>query len=133
MYEELIDLTSNFLVIFRNVTKKHSITLSQGFIILNIDIQGSSMTALSSKLGLDASTMTRNIEKLEKKQLVYRQRLTSDARIINVYLTVSGKKLNETIKYNLQEILNEGVLDKKEITNKLHGLIWDLEKINHIQ
>tara|TARA_B100000131_G_scaffold261774_1_gene258010 strand:+ start:922 stop:1323 length:402 start_codon:yes stop_codon:yes gene_type:complete len=133
MYEELIDLTSNFLVIFRNVTKKHSITLSQGFIILNIDIQGSSMTALSSKLGLDASTMTRNIEKLEKKQLVYRQRLTSDARIINVYLTVSGKKLNETIRYNLQEILNEGVLDKKEITNKLHGLIWDLEKINHIQ
>jgi len=133
MYEELIDLTSNFLVIFRNVTKKHSITLSQGFIILNIDIQGSSMTALSSKLGLDASTMTRNIEKLEKKQLVYRQRLTSDARIINVYLTVSGKKLNEIIRYNLQEILNEGVLDKKEITNKLHGLIWDLEKINHIQ
>jgi len=133
MYEELIDLTSNFLVIFRNVTKKHSITPSQGFIILNIDIQGSSMTTLSSKLGLDASTMTRNIEKLEKKQLVYRQRLTSDARIINVYLTVSGKKLNEIIRYNLQEILNEGVLDKKEITNKLHGLIWDLEKINHIQ
>ena len=132
MYEELIDLTSNFLVIFRNVTKKHSITPSQGFIILNIDIQGSSMPALSSKLGLDASTMTRNIEKLEKKQLVYRERLTSDARVVNVYLTKSGQKLNRVIKEDLQIILRDKVTDKTELTNKLHGLIWDLEKINYI-
>ena len=133
MYEELIDLTSNFLVILRNIAKKHSITSSQSFIILTIDIQGTSMTILSSKLGLDASTMTRNIEKLEKKHLVYRERLTSDARIINVYLTGAGKKLNKLLKKDFEDILNKGVSDKKETVGKLHGLIWDLEKINHIQ
>ncbi len=133
MYEELIDLTSSFLVILRSVAKKHSITSSQGFIILAVDIDGTSMTSLSKKLGLDASTMTRNIEKLEKKQLVYRQRLTSDARVINVYLTGSGKKLNEMLRQDLDSILSNRVSDKTEITNKLHGLIWDLEKINHIQ
>ena len=133
MYEELIDLTSNFLVILRNIAKKHSITSSQSFIVLTIDIQGTSMTALSSKLGLDASTMTRNIEKLEKKHLVYRERLTSDARIINVYLTESGKKLNKLLKKDFEGILNKGVSNKKEIVGQLHGLIWDLEKINHIQ
>ena len=133
MYEELIDLTSSFLVIFRNIAKKHSITSSQSFIILAVDIHGTSMTSLSNKLGLDASTMTRNIEKLEKRQLVYRQRLTSDARVINVYLTGSGKKLSELLRENLHKALNNRVSDKTEITNKLQGLIWDLEKINHIE
>ena len=92
MFEELIDLTSSFLVGFRNITKRHSLTSSQGLIIMTIDIDGSSMTFLSKKMGLDASTMTRNIEKLEKKQLVFRQRLSSDARVINVYLTELGKR-----------------------------------------
>ena len=36
--------------------------------------------------------MTRNIEKLRRKQLVFRQRLSSDARVINVYLTELGEK-----------------------------------------
>mgnify|MGYP001156880989 CR=1 FL=1 len=132
MYEELIDLTSSFLVIFRNIAKKHSITSSQGFILLTIDSRGTSMMGVSNKLGLDASTMTRNIEKLEKKQLVYRERLTSDARVVNVYLTKSGQKLNRVIKEDLQIILRDKVTDKTELTNKLHGLIWDLEKINYI-
>ena len=132
MYEELIDLTSSFLVILRSVAKKHSITSSQGFILLTIDSRGTSMMGVSNKLGLDASTMTRNIEKLEKKQLVYRERLTSDARVVNVYLTKSGQKLNRVIKEDLQIILRDKVSDKTELTNKLHGLIWDLEKINYI-
>jgi DNA-binding MarR family transcriptional regulator len=133
MFEELIDLTSSFLVIFRNITKKHLITPSQGFIILAVDMQGSPMTVLSKKMGLDASTMTRNIEKLEKNQLVFRQRLSSDARIINVYLTESGKRLGGLLRHDLEQRLNHRISDKTEIADKLHGLIWDLEKINNIE
>ena len=40
MFEELIDLTSSFLVGFRNITKTHSLTSSQGLIIMTIDIDG---------------------------------------------------------------------------------------------
>tara|TARA_X000001036_G_scaffold369973_1_gene356268 strand:- start:185 stop:586 length:402 start_codon:yes stop_codon:yes gene_type:complete len=133
MYEELIELTSNFLVIFRNITKKHLITPSQGFIILSIDIQGSPMMVLSKKMGLDASTMTRNIEKLEKKQLVFRQRRSSDARVVNVYLTASGKRLSGFLKLELGQHFKDKISDKTEIADKLHGLIWDLEKINNIK
>ena len=132
MYEELIDLTSSFLVIFRNIAKKHLITLSQGFVILTVDMYGTPMTVLSKKMGLDASTMTRNIEKLEKKQLVFRERVSSDARIINVYLTESGKRLNKSLRGDLDQSLNDKISHKTEIEDKLHGLIWDLEKINNI-
>tara|TARA_Y100000746_G_C15079394_1_gene275385 strand:- start:47 stop:448 length:402 start_codon:yes stop_codon:yes gene_type:complete len=133
MYEELIEITSNFLVIFRNVVKKHSVTPSQGFIIISIDIEGSPMTLLSKKMGLDASTMTRNIEKLEKKQLVFRQRMSSDARIVNVYLTELGKRLSISLNNDLKNYLKNKISNKVEISDKLHGLIWDLEKINNIK
>ena len=67
MYEELFNLTTNFIVLFRKNVKKYNISLSQGLILLSIGAQKKSMTYLSKKLGLDPSTMTRNISKLEKK------------------------------------------------------------------
>lgn len=133
MFEELIDLTSSFLVGFRNITKTHSLTSSQGLIIMTIDIDGSSMTFLSKKMGLDASTMTRNIEKLEKKQLVFRQRLSSDARVINVYLTELGKRTYKSLKEELDIYFGDKITNRSEVSDKLQGLIWDLEKINNIK
>ena len=66
MFEELLDLTSTFSSIFRKIAKNKKISLSQAFILLLIDSQGSSMSRLAYQIGLDNSTMTRNIEKLEK-------------------------------------------------------------------
>jgi len=100
---------------------------------MTIDIDGSSMTFLSKKLGLDASTMTRNIEKLEKKQLVFRQRLSSDARVINVYLTELGKRTYKSLKEELDIYFGDKITNRSEVSDKLQGLIWDLEKINNIK
>jgi len=133
MFEELIDLTTSFLVGFRNIVKSHSLTSSQGFIIMAVDVGGTPMTSLSKKMGLDASTMTRNIEKLEKKQLVFRQRLSSDARIVNVYLTELGKTTHKTLSEELGIYFGKKITNRAEISDKLHGLIWDLEKINNIK
>ena len=133
MFEELIDLTTSFLVGFRNIVKRHSLTSSQGFIIMAVDIGGTPMTSLSKKMGLDASTMTRNIEKLEKKQLVFRQRLSSDARIVNVHITELGKRTHKILSKELGIYFGKKITNRSEISNKLHGLIWDLEKINNIK
>ena len=100
---------------------------------MTIDIDGSSMTFLSKKMGLDASTMTRNIEKLEKKQLVFRQRLSSDARVINVYLTELGKRTYKELKEELDIYFGDKITNRSEVSDKLQGLIWDLEKINNIK
>ena len=91
------------------------------------------MTFLSKKMGLDASTMTRNIEKLEKKQLVFRQRLSSDARVINVYLTELGKRTYKSLKEELDIYFGDKITNRSEVSDKLQGLIWDLEKINNIK
>ena len=69
MFEELLDLTSTFTSIFRKISKNHEISLSQGLILLLVDNEGSPMSHLAYQVGLDASTMTRNIEKLENEQL----------------------------------------------------------------
>tara|TARA_Y100000768_G_scaffold219083_1_gene165161 strand:+ start:5846 stop:6247 length:402 start_codon:yes stop_codon:yes gene_type:complete len=131
MFEELIDLTTTFLVGFRNTAKKHSLTSSQGFVIMAVAIDGTPMTSLSKKMGLDASTMTRNVEKLEKKQLVFRQRLSSDARVVNVHLTELGKRTHKSLREELTIYFDNKITNRAEVADKLHGLIWDIEKINN--
>ena len=131
MYEELIDLTSNFLVIFRNIAKKHAITSSQGLIMLMIDIQGISMTLLSCKLGLDASTMTRNIQRIEKKQLITRVPNLNDKRSIKLLLSSRGKSiasnLNQNMSDSVQKILDKYDFDTaNQIVNNLESLGWNL-------
>ena len=62
MFEELLDLTSTFTSIFRKIAKNKKISLSQGFILLLINSQGSPMSLLADQIGLD------NIEDLIKKR-----------------------------------------------------------------
>ncbi len=58
---------------------------------------GCSPTGLAEDCGLDASTITGLLTRLEKKELVERRHSEDDRRGVEVYLTAQGKKLWEPI------------------------------------
>ena len=64
--EFVISLVSDYNAIIRAAAMSLNFTTSQAFHILSIPFDGISMSNLSQRLGLDASTLTRNIKKLEK-------------------------------------------------------------------
>ena len=68
--ELLLDLTVHYNALIRRSASQLGITISQALHLLSVPHDGISMSHLSHKLGLDASTLTRNIQKLEKMDLI---------------------------------------------------------------
>ena len=125
--ELLIDLASGTNAIIRYRASKFNLTTSQALHLLSIPFDGIPMSGLAYKLGLDNSTLTRNIQKLEKLDLVIRKSDTYDRRIQRVVLTAHGIDLIESFEEYLID-QNQVVLDMIDLDAQEHLLIG-LEKL----
>ena len=70
MVENLSDISLHYFALIRKLSSKFELTLSQALILLYIPFDGITISNLSQKLGIDISTMTRNIQRIERKQLI---------------------------------------------------------------
>ena len=133
--ELLTDLSIHFNGIVRRSSSRLNLTTSQAYLLLSIPPDGIPMSELASKLELDNSTLTRNIQKLETAELVIRQGDTYDKRVYKVFITPSGENtINE-----LEALLNEtslAIADKLDLdvqnalVEVLEKLVWSLDCIS---
>ena len=132
--ELLANLTTHYNAIFRQYSSQLSLTAPQAFHLLSIPVDGISMSGLANKLGLDASTLTRNIQKLEKLEFVRRKQDRNDKRILMVYLTDKGREKVEEIEDSLLD-LNFSMMkhidldDQENIPEMLEKLVWAMDCI----
>ena len=129
--ELLTDLASSTNAIIRSVALRLNLTASQAYHLLLIPYDGIHMSGLAHKLGLENSTLTRNIQKLEKLGLVERMPDTYDGRIQRVMLTNNGVSLLKSLEEHLQkqgvDILEQIDLDTQEfLLTALEKLSWAL-------
>ncbi|WP_395052576.1 MarR family winged helix-turn-helix transcriptional regulator [Flavobacterium sp.] len=90
-------------------------SMAIGFALLSIDKeQGTPSTEISSRMGMEATSLTRTLKTLEEKGLIIRKKNPKDGRGVLIYLTDFGKqmraqsketvlKFNETIRKNITE------------------------------
>ena len=132
--ELLTNLTTHYNAIFRQYSSQLSLTAPQAFHLLSIPVDGISMSGLANKLGLDTSTLTRNIQKLEKLALVRRKQDRNDKRILTVYLTDRGQEKVEGMEDSLLD-LNFLMMkyvdldDQENIAEMLEKLVWAMDCI----
>ena len=132
--ELLTNLTTHYNAIFRQYSSRLSLTAPQAFHLLSIPVDGISMSGLANKLGLDTSTLTRNIQKLEKLDLVRRKQDKNDKRILVVYLTDKGREKVEKVEGSLLD-LNFSMMkyldldDQENIPEMLEKLVWAMDCI----
>jgi DNA-binding MarR family transcriptional regulator len=111
-------------------------SMAVGFALLSIDKEeGTPSTAVSSRMGMEATSLTRTLKTLEGKGLIIRKKNPDDGRGVLIYLTDLGKqmrieskqtvlKFNEVIKQNISEeklthfievadVINDLIADKK--------------------
>ena len=75
---------------------KHDITMSMGFVLLNINSdEGTPATKIAPLMGLEARSLTRLLKSMEEKGLIYREGDASDKRMVRIVLTKEGKKKKE--------------------------------------
>ena len=104
-YNELLfGLFNNLKTLYQKNLKFPNISFQQILAISMIENSGVEMSYFSKKLGIDNSTATRLVDGLEKKKLVKRERKELDNRVIKVFLTNHGKKINNSIELQLEEI-----------------------------
>ena len=129
--ENLSELSLQYFALVRQLSSKFELTLSQTLILLSIPFDGVTISDLSEKLGIDISTMTRNILRIEKKQLINRCPNPNDKRSIKLFLSQRGSTLSNSINMDISMSL-EKILEKydlktsSQIKNNLENLSWDI-------
>ena len=130
--ELLTNLATGINALIRVAASKFNLTGSQAFLLLSIPFDGIPMSGLAHRMGLDNSTLTRNIQKLEKLGLVKQLPDNYDRRVKRVILSSEGISLIELFDEHLENqnitIIEQIDLDTQEhLLTVLEKLSWALE------
>ncbi len=131
------EFISSFLIdlqrLFRLDISIKDITYSQILAIISISNDGIEMSELARKLGLDNSTVTRLIVRLEKKGLVGREKSRRDKRAKKVFLKNKGLVIQQDIEKKIESIGEKIQIEiddekKESVLEHLYTFQWGLRK-----
>lgn len=107
-YQEMKEKTIDFVLratwmsaqkMYHEVAKKKGSTMATGFALISIDPEnGSSSTALGPKMGIEATSLSRTLNTMEKKGLIIRKPNPLDGRGVIIHLTPFGKEMRDFSK-----------------------------------
>lgn len=134
--EETIDfhlrwLWLKIIRIYNSEASKFGGTMSVGYVLLNIDKDGTPSTKLGPKMGIESRSLTRTLKSMEEKNLIFKAPDENDGRIVLVHLTEEGKKYRDTSKevvVELNKYLQNGIDPKKlqtffEVAEEINTLL----------
>lgn len=87
-----------------------------GYVLLNIDKEGTPSTKLGPKMGMEPTSLTRLLKSMEEMDLIVRQPDKLDKRIVRVLLTSKGKAMREVSKsvvVRFNETISEQIAPEK--------------------
>jgi len=131
------ELFTAFLVdlqrIFRTEVVPKNLSYSQVLAIIIIPDDGIEMSELARALGLENSSVTRLIARLERNNYVTRKKSEEDKRSINVFLDQKGVMLQTDIEKKIDKIGNQIFLknnhvEKELFLENLSLFQWSLKK-----
>ncbi|UCD36663.1 MAG: MarR family transcriptional regulator [Fidelibacterota bacterium] len=113
----------------RILAHEQHLSLTQAQVMLNLPVDGLGISLLAHRLGLDVSTMSRVIAKMEEQGWVSRDRDAKDRRISRVMLTTAGNDLHQNLisafESEVNEILTEMDTEQQEFYSQhLEELTW---------
>lgn len=118
---------------------KYGGSMAVGFALLSIDKEdGTPSTNISSRMGMEPTSLTRTLKSMEEKGLIYRKPNPADGRGVLIYLTKEGKekrelskqtvlKFNETVR---KHVSDEKIMHFMEVAETINELIQDKNIFN---
>lgn len=109
----------------------HGGSMSIGYVLLNIDPEGTPSTKLGPKMGMESRSLTRTLKNMEEEGLIKRVPDGSDGRMVRVLLTAKGKQMRDISKDTVIRF-NEAVRAKipaaqlatfHQVMNKINSLL----------
>ena len=129
------DFCQNHLTCIRRASNILHITYTQAMCLQAIPFRGISQAELAKKLNIDISTLSRNLDKLISKQILFKEESIQDKRTHVVKLTELGENLYDDVSWKLNESVNEinNFLDYDQIEpliNSITLINWYFSKKN---
>nr|WP_068888070.1 MarR family transcriptional regulator [Pedobacter panaciterrae] len=115
---------------YNQIASGFGITQAIGYVLINIDKEGTAVSQLAGLLGVKATSLSRMLNNMEESGLIYRETSAGDKRSVKVYLTDYGREKRQLAKgvvISFNEYLNEN-LNSHEKNN----LIQSLQKVNKL-
>ncbi|MCA1764056.1 MAG: MarR family winged helix-turn-helix transcriptional regulator [Cryomorphaceae bacterium] len=117
--------------IYNTEAAKFGGTMSVGYVLLNIDRDGTPSTKLGPKMGIESRSLTRTLKSMEERGLIYKTRTEGDGRLVLIHLTEEGIKYRETsrkVVLNLNEYLQGEIPEEKlnvffEVSEQINTLL----------
>ena len=76
--------------LYNQKANEYGITISIGFILLNIDKEGTPSTQLGPKMGMEPTSLSRTLKTMEDAGLIKRKADKNDKRRVLIFLTQEG-------------------------------------------
>ncbi len=109
---------------------KHGGNMSIGYVLLNIEPQGTPSTKLGPKMGMEPRSLTRTLRKMEVEGLIKREGHDQDRRLALVKLTAKGKQMRDISK---QTVIDLNHLLQAHITKEeMQAFRATMAKINGV-
>lgn len=83
-------LWHKFSRMYNQKANEYGMTISIGFILLNVDKEGTPSTQLGPKMGMEPTSLSRTLKTMEDKGLIRREASTKDKRKVLIFLTEEG-------------------------------------------
>ncbi|WP_214229021.1 MarR family transcriptional regulator [Pedobacter sp. B4-66] len=115
---------------YNQIASGFGITQAIGYVLINIDKEGTAVSQLAGLLGVKATSLSRMLNNMEELGLIYRETSAGDKRSVKVYLTDFGREKRQLAKgvvISFNEYLNAN-LNSQEKNN----LILSLQKLNKL-
>lgn len=119
---------------YNQVASSYDMSFSWGFILLNIEKQGTPSTSLGPKMGMEPTSLSRTLKSMEDKGLIERRPDHVDKRKSIVFLTPEGvdkRKMARDVVLGFNEKLYNSFPKGKvkaffEVMTKLDVILTDL-------
>ncbi|MEM9859663.1 MAG: MarR family transcriptional regulator [Bacteroidota bacterium] len=116
---------------YNHQAAKENITMSIGFVLLNISSkEGTPATKIAPLMGLESRSLTRVLKSMEEKGLVYKKPDENDKRSVRIYLTKEGKRKKEFSRETVLHFNN--ILRGTIPTKKIQIFFEVIQEVNEI-
>ena len=96
---------------------KYGGTMSIGYVLLKIDPQvGTPSTSLAPMMGMETTSLSRTLKKMEEKKLIFREPNPADGRSVLIKLTTYGCEMREQSKatvLHFNQVIRERIGEKE--------------------
>ncbi len=97
--------------LYNQKANDYGVTISVGFILLNVEKSGTPSTQLGPKMGMEPTSLSRTLKSMEKDGLIYRKTDEKDKRKVLIYLTDDGVKKRRVAKQVVLDF-NDHIISK---------------------